>query len=68
MTDVRSSFILQEVSDLQEQLADLMRHLETQQAIASAPDETRQVSKRSSFFSLQWNLPLRKPRCMAKFT
>ena len=33
----------QEVSDLQEQLADLMRHLETQQAIASASDETRQV-------------------------
>ncbi|KAJ7388721.1 hypothetical protein OS493_035999 [Desmophyllum pertusum] len=32
----------QEVSDLQEQLADLMRHLETQQAIASASDETRQ--------------------------
>lgn len=36
---------LQEVSDLQEQLADLMRHLETQQAIASAPDETRQVGR-----------------------
>ena len=46
MTDVfYSSLILQEVSDLQEQLADLMRHLETQQAIASAPDETRQVRK-----------------------
>ncbi|KAJ7388720.1 hypothetical protein OS493_035998 [Desmophyllum pertusum] len=36
------SLFLQEVSDLQEQLADLMRHLETQQAIASASDETRQ--------------------------
>ncbi|XP_068678805.1 BRCA1-associated protein-like isoform X5 [Montipora foliosa] len=32
----------QEVADLQEQLADLMRHLETQQAIACAPAETRQ--------------------------
>lgn len=32
----------QEVTDLQEQLADLMRHLETQQAIASASQETRQ--------------------------
>ncbi|XP_020613824.1 uncharacterized protein LOC110052042 [Orbicella faveolata] len=30
-----------ELSDQQEQIADLMRHLETQQAIASAPDETR---------------------------
>lgn len=51
MTDVfDSSLILQEVSDLQEQLADLMRHLETQQAIASAPDETRQVRKRCLVF------------------
>lgn len=32
----------QELTDLQEQLADLMRHLETQQAIASASQETRQ--------------------------
>lgn len=36
-------FFPQEVRDLQEQLADLMRHLETQQAISNAPDETRQV-------------------------
>ena len=36
-------FFSQEVSDLQEQLADLMRHLETQQAISNAPVETRQV-------------------------
>lgn len=43
--------ILQEVSDLQEQLADLMRHLETQQAIASASDETRQVSKTLSLLA-----------------
>lgn len=49
----RPTFILQEVSDLQEQLADLMRHLETQQAIASAPDETRQVRKRYFFFYRQ---------------
>lgn len=39
-----SLIIPQEISDLQEQLADLMRHLETQQAIASAPDGTRQVN------------------------
>lgn len=51
MTDVfDSSLILQEVSDLQEQLADLMRHLETQQAIASAPEETRQVRERCLVF------------------
>ncbi|XP_031570682.1 BRCA1-associated protein-like isoform X2 [Actinia tenebrosa] len=31
-----------EVSDLQEQVNDLMRHFETQQAIACAPDDTRQ--------------------------
>ena len=43
------SIILQEVSDLQEQLADLMRHLDAQQAIANAPDKTRQVSRRFSF-------------------
>ena len=41
--------ILQEVSDLQEQLADLMRHLDTQQAIANKPDEMRQVSRHFSF-------------------
>ena len=65
MADVlNSSLILQEVSDLQEQLADLMRHLETQEAISSAPDETRQVGKRYLFFPLQWNLPLRRPRCL----
>jgi len=40
----------QEVSDLQEQLADLMRHLETQQAIASAPDETRQELQEGQLF------------------
>ena len=39
-----SLIFLQEICDLQEQLADLMRHLETQQAIASVPDETRQVN------------------------
>ena len=50
MTDVFDSSLIQEVSDLQEQLADLMRHLETQQAIASAPDETRQVRERCSDF------------------
>lgn len=32
----------QEVADLQEQLADVLRHLETQQAIACAPAETKQ--------------------------
>ena len=63
MADVpRCSFILQEVSDLEEQLADLMRHLETQQAIASAPDETRQVRKRYFFSALQWNIPLREAK------
>ena len=46
----------QEVSELQEQLADLMRHLETQQAIASAPDETRQVTL-LSLFSIHCDRP-----------
>jgi len=63
MADVlRFSLILQEVSDLEEQLADLMRHLETQQAIASAPDETRQVRKRYFFSPLQWNLAVWEAR------
>lgn len=40
----------QEVADLQEQLADLMRHLETQQAIASASEETRQELQEGQVF------------------
>lgn len=33
----------QEIQDLQEQINDLMRHFETQQAIACAPEETKKV-------------------------
>ncbi|XP_028519639.1 BRCA1-associated protein isoform X2 [Exaiptasia diaphana] len=32
----------QEIKELQEQISDLMRHFETQQAIACAPEDTRQ--------------------------
>lgn len=40
----------QEVRDLEEQLADLMRHLETQQAISNAPNETRQELQDGQLF------------------
>lgn len=40
----------QEVRDLQEQLADLMRHLEMQQAISNTPVETRQELQDGQLF------------------
>ena len=44
MTKVYDCIIFQELIDLQELQADLMRHMDTEKAIASTSDEMRQVS------------------------